>query len=197
MEDYDSPVNRKRPRLDSGSGVESLSIDSSAVPASDMDLSPDSRPAGKMTINVKSPTAEMTTDSVDPTAALPTSPPPPSTHPDATPENAISISSSPALSSHSQSPHIEVATPEDVDQAPQASNWKPLEEVMRDQDQEQDQDQDEDQAAPEIVEVHSMTSLVRRFPKLLNRASALENLTRANLMIERCKMTRNPPEWHF
>lgn len=186
MEDYDPPANRKRPRLDSGSGVESLSI-ASAAPASDMDLDPDSRPAGKMTINVKSPTADMPLESVDSAPALPASPLPLPVHPDATPDNdnVISISSSPTSSSPSQSPQIEVATPEDMDADSHPSNWKPLEEAMRDRDQHQ--------AAPQIVEVHNISSLVDRFPKTHGRDSTQNSLNQLNVMIDRCKKTRTTP----
>ncbi|KAJ5155272.1 hypothetical protein N7492_008075 [Penicillium capsulatum] len=176
MEDHDTHATRKRPRLDSGSGVESLSIDSAAVPAFDMDLTPDSRPAGKMTINVKSPSSDMPPESTDTVPAHPASPPAPPTHADATADSVISIPSSPAPSP-SHSPEIEVAAPEDMDHDPHTSNWKPLEEAMRDQDQ--------DQAAPEIVEVHSMASLVELFPNVRGNLSARENLSRVCVMIER------------
>ena len=173
MEDHEHSVTRKRPRLDSGSGVGAFhSIDSAAAPASDMDLTPDARPANKMTINVKDTPAEMADESLDPEQNPPT-PPSSSSHPDADAphDNVISISSSPA-----QSPEIEVAEPEYIGQDSNTSNWKTLDEVMR------------DQADAEVVEVHDQSfSLRDMFPKLRDHLSPWENLHRMCTMIEKCK----------
>lgn len=173
MEDSRPEGHRKRPRLDSGSRVsESLSIDAAltpAAPASAMDLSPDSRPS-KMTINVKSPTSDMDAESIDPIPPPSDSRPPHSIpEPDANPNNVISISSSPA-----HSPEIEVAELEDMDQDPNTSNWRPLEEALRDQTQ------------PEVIEVDDMLSPVDSFPCVQEKATALENLEYMILVIDRC-----------
>lgn len=177
MEDPDPQGTRKRPRLDSGSRVsEGLSIDGSsltpAAPASEMDVTSDSsHPSNKMTINVKSPLTDMAAEP----AQLP--PPHPGTaaqpqlsEPDATSANVISISSSPA-----QSPEIEVAELEDMDQDPNTSNWRPLEEALR------------DQAPPEMAEVEEIVSLVDSFPKVRDKLSARENLNRICIMVEKGK----------
>ncbi|KAJ5674990.1 uncharacterized protein N7477_004924 [Penicillium maclennaniae] len=173
MEDPDTEGHRKRPRLDSGSRVrESLSIDAGltpAAPASAMDLSPDSRPS-KMTINVKSPTYDMDSESIDPASLQPDSPSPRSIpDPDADPNDVISISSSPA-----QSPEIEVAELEDMDQDPNTSSWRPLDEALRDQTQ------------PEVIEVDDILSPVDSFPSVRENASAFENLQYMIAVIERC-----------
>ncbi|KAJ5117180.1 hypothetical protein N7526_011289 [Penicillium atrosanguineum] len=173
MEDPDSEGHRKRPRLDSGSRVrESLSIDAAftpAAPASAMDLSPDSRPS-KMTINVKSPTCDMNSESIEPASLQPDSPLPHSiTDPDANPDNVISISSSPA-----HSPEIEVAELEDMDQDPNTSSWRPLDEALRDQTQ------------PEVIEVDDTLSPLDSFPSVRENATAFENLQYMIAVIERC-----------
>lgn len=189
MEDRDTQGTRKRPRLDSGSRVgESLSIEGAsltpAAPASDMDVTPDpdpeaeqAAPSNKMTINVKSPgPAKSPAPAMDPEPPQSPRPQPPGT--DAQPQslepdvpsadaNVISISSSPA-----QSPEIEVAELEDMDQDPNTSNWRPLEEALREQGQ------------PELVQVDEMASLVDSFPKVRERLSARENLNKICQMIE-------------
>lgn len=173
MEDPDPEGHRKRPRLDSGSRArESLSIDAAltpAAPSSAMDLSPDSRPS-KMTINVKSPTCDMDSESLDRASLQPDSPSPHSIpDPDANLDDIISISSSPA-----HSPEIEVAELEDMDQDPNTSSWRPLDEALRDQTQ------------PEVIEVDDMLSPVDSFPSVRENATAFENLQYMIALIERC-----------
>lgn len=182
MEDRDPQGTRKRPRLDSGSRVsESLSIEGTsltpAAPASDMDVTPDPdvNPApttsNKMTINVKSPVPDMDPQPSPPPPAQPpgTDTQPQSLEPDApsADPNVISISSSP-----DQSPEIEVAELEDMDQDPNTSSWRPLEEALR------------DQAPPEVVQVDEMVSLIDSFPKVREKSSARENLNKICHMIE-------------
>jgi ubiquitin carboxyl-terminal hydrolase 34 len=136
-----------------------------------MDLTPDSRP-GKMTINVKTPTSEMESETIDPAPTLPDTPPPqsdPDPDPDAQLDNVISISSSPI-----HSPEIEVAELEDMDQDPNTSNWRPLEEALR------------DQPPPEVIEVDDMLTLVDSFPRVRERMSSHENLQMIIMMIDKC-----------
>lgn len=175
MEDPDLQGTRKRPRLDSGSREsETLSIDRAALtpaaPASETDAAPESdRPSNKMTINVKSPESDM--------AAEPAQPPPAhpgtvsrnqSPEPDATSARAISLSSSPA-----QSPEIEVADLEDMDQDPNTSSWRPLEEALR------------DEAPHEVLTVEEMTSLVDSFPRVREKLSARENVQVICMLVEK------------
>ncbi|KAJ5939410.1 hypothetical protein N7466_002544 [Penicillium verhagenii] len=149
MEDTDPQATRKRPRLDSGNPVgELLSIDACATPpaapASDMDVTPDSTRPSKVTINVKSPNLDMISDSVNHTPSQPQLPHSPTATPhsstadnsDANSTNVISIASSPA-----QSPEIEVAELEDMDQDPKESSWRSLGGPLR------------DHASPDVVEV--------------------------------------------
>ncbi|CAG8135950.1 unnamed protein product [Penicillium salamii] len=153
MEDLDPQATRKRPRLDSGSGVSpTLSLDgtsrtASVAPASDMDEVSDSgRVASKVTINMKSPLSHL-----DPTE--PELPDPNSkllTDTDGAP-HVIALSSTP---SSPRSPEIQVAEPEDMDQDPTASNWRPLEQVMQDQED------------PEVIEIQDTPTLADTFPKL-------------------------------
>lgn len=180
MEDSDPQGTRKRPRLDSGSRVsESLTIEGAslapAAPASDMDVTPDPdiNPApnsNKMTINVKS----LANMDPEPSQAPPAQPQgtdaqPRSLEPDApsADNNVISLPSSPV-----QSPEIEVAELEDMDQEPNTSNWRPLEEALR------------DQAPPEVVQLDEMASLLDSFPVVHEKASARENLNKICHMIE-------------
>ncbi|KAJ6006478.1 hypothetical protein N7451_004422 [Penicillium sp. IBT 35674x] len=183
MEDPDPQATRKRPRLDSGTRVgESLSIDACATPpaapASDMDVTPDSARPSKVTINVKSPTIDMTSEPT-PLSTQP-QPPPSATSPqpsttdntDMTPSNVISIASSPA-----QSPEIEVAELEDMDQDPNTSNWRPLEEALR------------GRAVSDVVEVEDdpddPLALIDIFPKLYDDEEARRTLQRIIIMVEK------------
>ncbi|KAJ5591634.1 uncharacterized protein N7459_002003 [Penicillium hispanicum] len=183
MEDPDPQATRKRPRLDSGSRVsDSLSVNSPlATPAAlavDMDVVPDSaRPASKMTINVKSPTAEMIPEHADSQTSLGTDAQPHSkdTHA-AAPANVISISSSPA-----QSPEIEVAELEDMDQDPNTSNWRPLEEALR------------DQGGHDVIEVQDMLSLADTFPKIRQFSRPRDSLSQFCQLVERCDLNNPTP----
>ncbi|KAJ5286999.1 hypothetical protein N7478_002685 [Penicillium angulare] len=182
MEDSDPQATRKRPRLDSGSRVgESLSIDAcatpAAVPASEMDLTPDSGRPSKVTINVKSPNIDMPSEKVAPpskqpeqphTTSQPPSPTPNTDIPDTTSPNVVSISSSPA-----QSPEIEVAELEDMDQYPNTGSWGPLEDALR------------DHATREVVEVHDTASLIDSFPRYREDQNSRDNLRRVILMMEK------------
>lgn len=170
MEDIHPESTRKRPRLDSGSGAcESLSTDrpetagsrmseqGEAAPAvSEQEASASNATANRVTINMKSPTsADMVPESVDtspdqPAAATSVQSP----DVDANASTAISLSSSPGQSPPVQSPEIEVAEVEDMDQDPNASNWKPLGETLRVGD------------TPEVVQLHSQLPLADTFPSL-------------------------------
>lgn len=190
----------KRQRVDSGSGVhENLSIEAAsttaaaaaAVPANSNSNSnhPDhtpNRPA-KVTINMKSPTS---TSEIDPLDSSPTlhphsapthSPPPPSPSP--TPNSianansnpnsnviSISVSSSPAAS-----PHIEIADLEDMEQDSNTSNWRPLQEVVR------------DDPHPDLIEVSDMAALVDSFPRVGSDMSLLGSLQTSCQILEKCK----------
>ncbi|KAL2872647.1 putative ubiquitin C-terminal hydrolase [Aspergillus lucknowensis] len=140
MEEIDPQSTRKRPRLDSGSGAcESLSVTnetSASVSESALDAHAivdeeaplPNRPASRMTINMKSPTtpgnppptSEQTpSQGLDPNAVAQPSGDQATT--------VVSLPSSPA-----QSPEIEVAELEDMDQDPNTTSWKPLGEALRD-----------------------------------------------------------------
>ncbi|KAJ5502999.1 Peptidase C19 ubiquitin carboxyl-terminal hydrolase 2 [Penicillium fimorum] len=175
MEDLDPQATRKRPRLDSGSRVSpTLSLGgtsrtASIAPASDMDEASDSgNPANKVTINTKS--------SLSPTAPdLPPSDPELSGSdldllPDIDPAPIpISLSSSP---SSPRSPEIEVAEPEDINQDPKTSNWKPLGQVVRDQDE------------PEVIEIRDVPPLSDSFPKVHTEMTVRENFKALGDMLE-------------
>lgn len=179
MEDTDPQATRKRPRLDSGSGPrESMSTDDSSggqaaaspVPA---DLA-SRRPASRVTINMKSPTGSVKAQPDQPGSAA--SAPPA----DASAAGAQSASSSPA-----QSPEIEVAEVEDMDQDPNTSSWRPLGEALR------------DHAAAEVVQLHEPLSLTDSFPKLRGNLDLRESLEEISSMIE--KGTTRPlrmGQWH-
>lgn len=192
MEDPDPQATRKRPRLDSGTRVgESLSIDACATPpaapASDMDVTPDSARPSKVTINVKSPTIDMPSEPEPSFTQF--QPPPPAASPqpsttdntDMTPSNVISIASSPA-----QSPEIEVAELEDMDQDPNTSNWRPLEEALR------------GRAVSDVVEVEDDAedplALIDIFPKLYDEEDARRTLQRIIIMVEKSKLFLSIPE---
>ncbi|KAJ5668957.1 hypothetical protein N7462_010027 [Penicillium macrosclerotiorum] len=177
MEEQDPQGTRKRPRLDSGSGVSpSVSIDGPAVatptttaPASDMDTTPDhGRLASKVTINMKSPGSDIPLDTRDSSPMPPGTTALPPAQPDTTPSNVISLSSSPA-----QSPEIEVAELEDMNQDPNMSNWRPLEEALR------------EKALPDVVEVDDTAPLIDSFPRVREHTGARESLNRICLMIDK------------
>ncbi|RHZ67719.1 putative ubiquitin C-terminal hydrolase [Aspergillus thermomutatus] len=178
MEDLDPQSTRKRPRLDSGSGVvESLSIDEAAisrmseptpaVPAAsgttDHDVPASTGPASRVTINVKSPTSDtMATDCLDTTAEQP------GAAQAANSPKVVSISSTPA-----QSPEIEVADLEDMDQDPNTSTWRTLGEALR------------DPVTPEVVQLQGQPPLSETFPKLREADDLRENLEGISLIIEK------------
>lgn len=207
MEDTDPQSTRKRPRLDSGSRVcESWSTDDMSgrtaptAPVTAADGAADheastaaSRPASRVTINVKSPTtgsAELGLGPGDDPATSSSSsttlpdqsssggggaPPPAQQSADTdtagqASNNAISLSSSPV-----QSPEIEVADVEDVDQDTNTSNWKPLGEAMR------------DRVTPEVVQLQDQLSLTDTFPKLHEHLGLRENLDEVCAIIEKGK----------
>jgi ubiquitin carboxyl-terminal hydrolase 34 len=64
------------------------------------------------------------------------------------PTTAISITSSPA-----QSPEIEVAEVEDMDQDPSTSNWRSLEDALRAPEE------------PDVVGIHEEIALADSFPR--------------------------------
>ncbi|KAJ6172641.1 hypothetical protein N7470_001708 [Penicillium chermesinum] len=161
MEDSDLPANRKRPRLDSGSREgESLPMDGvcslSAVPAADMDVTADQARPSKVTINMKSPTSDMASESATQASQDTTTFNAP--HPE--PDNVISVSSSPV-----NSPEIEVAEPEDMDQDPRISTWQSVE-----------------------MAYTSAADLLDEFPKLRDNTSALDNLTRITQLVHKCDL---------
>lgn len=174
MEDSDPQATRKRPRLDSGSRVgESLSLDgacsSAAAPASQMDVTPDSARPSKVTINMKSPTSEMPPGPANQASSDPDTPSK-IPHP-GNADDAISVSSSPI-----QSPEIEVAEPEDMDQDPNNSTWRPLEEALQDQT-----------AVPDLIDLSSAADLLAEFPKIRENANAADSLNRIILLVDRCE----------
>ncbi|KAH2853047.1 hypothetical protein KXW36_004191 [Aspergillus fumigatus] len=183
MEDLDPQCTRKRPRLDSGSGaVESLSIDEAAIsrmsestpaaPATpgttDHDIPVSAAPASRVTINVKSPTSDtMATDSLNPTSEHPGAGPPNAT-PAADSPQIVSISSTPE-----QSPEIEVADLEDMDQDPNTSTWRTLGEALQ------------DPVTPEVVQLQEQPPLSASFPKLRDADDPRENLEGISAIIEK------------
>ncbi|RAL15100.1 putative ubiquitin C-terminal hydrolase [Aspergillus homomorphus CBS 101889] len=176
MEDSEPQSTRKRPRLDSGSGAcESLIVsnDTSAsrtpkhitdAPATlGEEASPSSRPASRVTINVKSPISD---NMASAPSDSPTKQPTGGAGADA--PTAISLSSSPA-----QSPEIEVADLEDMDQDPNTSSWKPLGEALR------------ESATPEVVQLHDPLSLIDTFPKLRPGTESRESMEEISLALEK------------
>ncbi|RJE26267.1 hydrolase [Aspergillus sclerotialis] len=183
MEDIDPQSTRKRPRLDSGSGAcETLATDkssiprmseqsepASAVPEQETSTSASRPPTNRVTINMKSPKSiDMSSETLDssPDGAAPRTQ---STEIDGNNASAaISVSSSPA-----QSPEIEVAEVEDMDQDPNASNWKPLGQALR------------DRANAEVVQLHDQYSLADMFPKFHDHLEQPGSLEQIALIIEK------------
>ncbi|KAJ5446004.1 Peptidase C19 ubiquitin carboxyl-terminal hydrolase 2 [Penicillium cf. griseofulvum] len=175
MEDLDPQATRKRPRLDSGSRVSpTLSLGgtsrtASIAPAPEMDEASDSgNLANKITINTKTPLTTMAPDLPPSDSELSGSDLEllPDTDPAPIP---ISLSSSP---SSPRSPEIEVAEPEDINQDPKISNWKPLDQVVRDQDE------------PEVIEIQDVAPLSDSFPKVHTDMTARENFKALGDMLE-------------
>lgn len=184
MEDNELQETRKRPRLDSGSGAcESMSFDQPptgltpdpvavAPAAADQSPSTPSRSASRVAINMNSTApAEL---APGPSDAVPEEPipvlPEQIVNTGAHSSTAISISSS-----TTQSPEIEVAEVEDMDQDPATSNWKSLEEALR------------DRAAPKVVQLQEPLSLTELFPKLSGTSDLRESLEEICSMIEKGK----------
>ncbi|KAE8149454.1 hypothetical protein BDV25DRAFT_156255 [Aspergillus avenaceus] len=179
MEDNDPQSTRKRPRLDSGSGNrEPLSTDevlaspiperTPDAPATLEEASTSTRPASRMTINVKSPVADnMASVPKDTPADQPgaDSTAPSADDVGASASHAISLSSSPA-----QSPEIEVAELEDMDQDPNSSSWKSLGDTLGD---------------PEVVQLDEQPSLTETFPKYRADLDLRENLEEIGIIIEK------------
>ncbi|PLB47101.1 ubiquitin carboxyl-terminal hydrolase [Aspergillus steynii IBT 23096] len=187
MEDTDPQSTRKRPRLDSGSGIrENWSDKTDAAPMSDQapgapapgdhEALASTRPPSRVTINVKSPTTTAApTDSMASVSAAPEDPPVAQPDPSAPSHSAedaganaskaISLSSSPA-----QSPEIEVAELEDMDQDPNTSNWKPLGDAL---------------GEPDVVQLQEQPPLTETFPKLRPLQDARDNLEEICAVIEK------------
>ncbi|KAL2848825.1 hypothetical protein BJY01DRAFT_211397 [Aspergillus pseudoustus] len=189
MEEIDPQSTRKRPRLDSGSGVcESLStVNETAVtvpkstpdaPAvTDEEAPVSNRPASRMTINMKSPTTPPTPTTPDnhtpasDQSLVEESNPAASAQPmGEQPTNVVSLSSSPA-----QSPEIEVAELEDMDQDPNTTSWKPLGEALR------------DPSGPDVVQLRTPepVDFPGLFPSIGEDRGPRENLADISLTIEK------------
>ncbi|KAF7594517.1 hypothetical protein BBP40_008964 [Aspergillus hancockii] len=180
MEESDPQSTRKRPRLDSGSGIRepwsTNEVSASRISDRTSDASVTieqeapalTRPASRMTINTKSPVTDNMASIIKDTGADPSSAHPPAHSADdigACASNAISLSSSPV-----QSPEIEVAELEDMDQDPNISSWKPLGETMGD---------------PDVVQLHEQLSLAETFPKFRGDLDLRENLEEMGTIIEK------------
>ncbi|KAK2791273.1 hypothetical protein FQN52_004949 [Onygenales sp. PD_12] len=201
MEDTYSQSTRKRPRLDSGnhphdsvpmsapspssSGEhpDPVASDSlvTAVPFTAPDPLTPQRPSSRVTINMKSPTlpdSSASHTSQETSTVTPSEPPIPDAptepahqaSPDTTLQTpaAISITSSPA-----QSPEIEVAEVEDMDQDPSTSNWRSLDDVLRAPEE------------PELVRIHEQVSLVDAFPRFRRGIDTREAVDEISNLIER------------
>lgn len=191
MEDLASQTTRKRPRLDSGADSrESMSTEESPVqqPTSpktpnDQELTSSQPLSSRVTINMKSPPQPGVTiqdissvqefprgrDGIELDSTNITIPQPEDTMmAGAQSSTAISISSSP-----SRSPEIEVADVEDMDQDPNTSRWRPLEDAVQ------------EQSSADIVQVHEQFSLVDHFPKLHGNPDLRESLEETVSIIEK------------
>ncbi|KAK6813470.1 hypothetical protein RU639_011204 [Aspergillus parasiticus] len=185
MEESDPQSTRKRPRLDSGSGIRqpwsSNEVSASRLPertpdapaTTEQEAPTSTRPASRMTINTKSPVADNMTSTPKDTPADQSnahSPAPSADDVGARPSNVISLLSSPA-----QSPEIEVAELEDMDQDPNTSSWKPLGEALGDS---------------EVVQLHEQAHLTDNFPKFRSDLDLRDNLEEIGAIIEK----GSPPE---
>lgn len=188
----ESESTRKRPRLDRGrvSGEAMSTEGASPVlqPASPKtpdrnERPPLQRPSSRVTINMKSPSQAMASaqdslpatvlpereDETEPHVAnAPTTPTEDTTMAGAHSSTAISITSSPA-----QSPEIEVADLEDMDQDPNTSQWRPLGEALREQN------------ITSVAQVPESFSLADQFPKLRGNPDLRESLEETVNMIEK------------
>ncbi|KAE8383353.1 hypothetical protein BDV26DRAFT_137686 [Aspergillus bertholletiae] len=180
MEESDPQSTRKRPRLDSGSGIRqpwsSNEVAASRTPertpdapsTTDQEAPVSTRPASRMTINTKSPVADNMTSIPKDTPTDQSnahSPTPPADDVGPRPSNVISLLSSPA-----QSPEIEVAELEDMDQGPSTSSWKPLGDALGDS---------------EVVQLHEQAPLTDTFPKFRNDLDLRDNLEEIGAIIEK------------
>ncbi|KAL4938191.1 hypothetical protein BDV06DRAFT_201525 [Aspergillus oleicola] len=179
MEDTDPQSTRKRPRLDSGSGACEALPAPDETPTPITETAPDApatadqaaltpnRPASRMTINMKSPT----TPGNPPTALQEKQEPDVDSSAQSSaeqPTNVVSISSSPG-----QSPEIEVAELEDMDQDPNTTSWKSLGEALR------------DPSMPDVVELREQIYLPDDFPTLDQDREPRENLEEICGIIEK------------
>lgn len=180
MEDIDPQSTRKRPRLDSGSGAcESLpaptdTSSSTSQPAPDAPAIADlkapvpNRPASRMAINMKSPTITENIPSATEEALI-DEPYADTAQPSGEqPMNVVSLSSSPT-----QSPEIEVAELEDMDQDPNTTSWKTLGEALR------------DPLVPDVVELREPLYFPDSFPTLDQDREPRENLEEICAIIEK------------
>lgn len=196
-EDTESESTRKRPRLDRGrDSGEAMSAEGASPvhqPASPKtpdrnERPPLQRPSSRVTINMKSPSQTMASaqdslpatmlpereDKTQPQVAnTPTTPTEDTAMAGAHSSTAISITSSPA-----QSPEIEVADLEDMDQDPNTSQWRPLGEALREQN------------TTSVTQVPDSFSLADQFPKLRGNPDLRESLEETVNMIEKGKQAR-------
>ncbi|PWY93275.1 ubiquitin C-terminal hydrolase [Aspergillus sclerotioniger CBS 115572] len=183
MEESDPQSTRKRPRLDSGSrACESWSASNETAasrlsnhipdaPATTaQEASPSSRPASRVAIKLKPPTSgdKMASAPEDSPAEHSSGdlPAPSAGEAGVDISTAISLSSSPA-----QSPEIEVADLEDMDQDPNTSSWKSLGEAMREPE------------TPDVVQLQA--PLTDTFPRIHMGNELRENLEEICAIIEK------------
>lgn len=183
----------------SASAAAAAASAASFVPAIRKTPEPSPNRPAKVTINMKSPTSEIEPDlNAQPQTetqiqtqtqtrhtSSQTPIDPPQSPPDATPtpittSNAISASASASVSAAAspsstpeESPQIEIADPEDMEQDPNSSNWRPLEEVVCESSQ------------PEIIDLSDMTALVDSFPLIRADVTAYESLIRFRQILDR------------
>ncbi|KAL4910198.1 hypothetical protein BDW74DRAFT_144626 [Aspergillus multicolor] len=186
MEEIDTQSTRKRPRLDSGSGAceylpapdeasTALSETAPNAPAiADQVAAVPNRPASRMTINMKSPTAAAADDLPSAREDTPAGEHIADANTDADarnsgeqPSNVVSLSPSPT-----KSPEIEVAELEDMDQDPSTTSWKSLGEALR------------DPSVPDVVQLREQVDLLDTFPAI-NHENPRENLEEAIYLIEK------------
>ncbi|KAL4864454.1 hypothetical protein BDV12DRAFT_176122 [Aspergillus spectabilis] len=182
MEEIDPQSTRKRPRLDSGSGAcEALPAPNEAS-ASVSDPAPDApaivdeevpvpnRPASRMTINMKSPTTAdshpPTLDDEHPIEISDTDAP-------AQPSGEQVTNVIPSPSSPAQSPEIEVAELEDMDQDPNTTSWKSLGEALR------------DPLIPDVVQLREQVSFPDTFPAIEQDRDPRDNVEELCVIIEK------------
>lgn len=200
MDGNASQETRKRPRLDSGA-CESMSIEDDQSPAyyhlhhnephstsstasvpppsstssTEPSAATPSRAANKVTINMKSP------GSIPDTAAPEHRPDDPSTPPEHEQQSTnVELDSSAGISNSSsataQSPEIEVAEVEDMDQDPASSNWRSLEDSLR------------DRSAPEVVQLDEpFIAMTDFFPKTSESSDIRESVEEIGAALEKGK----------